>query len=355
MGKTSIEWADTTENFVAGCSKASAACDNCYALGMSHRLASIASAPARYEGTTRRGPQGLEWTGEIAVDREAMIACFERYRRRRKPARVFLGSMTDLFHARVPVDFLFEMLDLIEGSPRHAWLLLTKRPSRMARVITAWMAERGRAQPLPNLWTGATVESQRQADVRILALVSTPSVCRFISCEPLVGPLDLMWPESLYPNGPPMCCGGHMCGCLGMPTEPPMLFDIHWVIAGGESGARARPSHPGWFRDLRDQCSQTRTAFLFKQFGEYGIAEPPFEREAWVCYLEPDEYGHAGPDFGMLTEDRPHEWVARIGKKEAGRHLDGRTHDDLPACWPPALDDADGRLDSPEELHRNEH
>ncbi len=329
MGKTLIEWATHTENFVAGCSKVSRACDHCYALSMSRRLASMSKKPKRYDGVTVKTPAGFDWTGLINVDRDAMIDCFERYSHRREPARIFLGSMTDLFHAGVPRAFLFELLDLIAASPRHAWLILTKRPSRMARIIFDWMTARLRAEPLPNLWTGTTIESQTTAATRVPALLEVPSACRFVSCEPLTSALDIVDFDDNMPG-------------------------IHWVIAGGESGPKAEASHPDWFRGLRDQCADAGVAFHFKQWGEYGPVNPDRRdpdtggdveldpdtrdgRSTWVAgkSLGLSHDGQAVKGLQHMTPGVLYTHMQRVGKKLAGRDLDGRTWDELPAAWPP--------------------
>jgi protein gp37 len=211
----------------------------------------------------------------------------------RKPARVFVNSMSDLFEASVPDEYIVEVFDVMANARRHSFQLLTKRHARMRSFVTRYVAgefgssrEDGGGAPagvLPNVWLGVSVESQKWADIRIPALLDTPAAVRFLSCEPLLGPvmLPLSW---LHREG----------------------YDgrVDWIIVGGESGPGARPMHPDWARTLRDQCQVTGTPFLFKQWG------------AWA------------PATGGL--------LALVGKKAAGRELDGRTWDEYPTAVIPA-------------------
>lgn len=297
MGKTKIEWCTHSENFVAGCTEAGPECDNCYARIMSARLGTMSNKPARYDGITTGHGADAKWTGEINLDMEAMFDAFIRLSRRREPARVFLGSMTDLFHAKVPRDFLFNMLVLIKDCPQHAFLLLTKRSRRMRRVIEQWSEWYGVIDPLPNLWCGVTAGDQAGADRRIPDLLRTPAAVRFVSVEPMLGPVDL---------------DGYLGG-------------LQWVIVGGESGRQARPMRHAWATSLRDQCAAAGVAFHFKQWGEWCPARADeLPSEPW-----------RDPNFHVHENTPDHIVVSiRAGKKLAGRHLDGRTHDELPAAWP---------------------
>ena len=256
---SAIEWTDHTFNPWWGCTKVSPACDHCYAEVWARRTGHDvwgAKAPRRFLSDTT-------WDQPLRWDREA-----QRTGRR---MRVFCASMADVFEwghdLRVPRERLWK---LIECTPNLDWLLLTKRPHLVER-LAPWHGE----WP-PNVWLGTTVETQRFADKRIRFLLDIPVRVRFLSCEPLLGPVDLSrWIDSL-----------------------------HWVIAGGESGAGARPTHPDWIRALREQCLNAGIAFHFKQWG------------VW----HPRENGG----------DMPRVSFVRMSKKQAGRTLDGRTWNELP-------------------------
>ncbi len=210
------------------------------------------------------------------------------------------------------------LFSLIDATPNLNWLLLTKRPENIRKM---WLAQHldggttGRIRELMdeseskdvnpyfrrNVWLGTSVENQEYADKRIPELLKCRdlSPVLFLSCEPLLGPVDLDYPASLYPDGPERCCSGHECGCQGLPIDPPAYLHrafggVDWVIAGGESGPEARPSNPNWFRSLRNQCESSSVPFLFKQWGEFD------------------------------------ENLQRVGKVRAGRSLDGVTHDGFP-------------------------
>lgn len=294
---TPIEWTVTiapdgarhkgmTFNPWWGCAKVSPACKNCYA----ERLA------ARFS----RG----EWTpnGDRAAASEETWAQPLKWNRKAHKLgvrlKVFCASMADVFEDRTDLDPLRERLwALIDATPHLDWLLLTKRPDVMAR----W----AEAHPWPgNAWAGCTVESQEWADRRIPALLRVPAPVRFLSCEPLLGAVVL---QGLAP-GESMQTDLYrewltVTGPLSYPYRE--NGGIHWVIAGGESGPGARPSHPDWFRSLRDQCAAARVPFHFKQWGEFAPV---------------------GDGFGVN--------VRRVGKHAAGRRLDGIEHNDYPKETP---------------------
>ncbi len=257
-----IEWTSHTFNPWWGCTKVSPACDHCYAEVWARRTGHHVWGA----GVHRRQLSDNYWDQPLRWDRAA-----EATGRR---ARVFCASMADVFEWRPDLDALRDRLwCLVERTPNLDWLLLTKRPE-LARRLTPWRA----AWP-SNVWLGTTVENQHFADQRIRHLLCVPCRYRFLSCEPLLGFVDLS-------------------RCLDA---------LHWVIAGGESGARARPTHPDWIRRLRDQCSGAGVAFHFKQWGNW------HPREA-------DRNGNMGPITSFV----------RMSKKRAGRVLDGRTWDELP-------------------------
>ncbi|MFD6401192.1 DUF5131 family protein [Nocardia sp. NPDC060249] len=255
---TGIEWTETTWNPVTGCDRISAGCDNCYALAMSKRLKAMGSAKYQADGDPRTSGPGFAVTEHPDA--------LDIPRRWRAPRLVFVNSMSDLFHAKVSEEFVRAVFDVIAQTPQHTYQVLTKRPGRARRL-----AERDLVFP-PNLWLGTSVENGATTH-RIDDLLATPAAVRFLSCEPLLGPIDLdRW---LFPN---RCSGGcacrwpddgdrFECACSGECADWCPTPAIDWVIVGGESGPHARPIDPEWVRDLRDQCVGAGTAFFFKQWG----------------------------------------------------------------------------------------
>ena len=222
MADTSIEWATKVWNPTTGCDRISAGCDNCYALTMAKRLKGMGQAKYQTDGDPRTSGPGFG----LALHPESLETPLSW----KKPQRVFVNSMSDLFHARVPLDFQKDVFDVMLATPRHTYMVLTKR-ARQAR-------RRSDSLPWPsNVWMGASVESQDEKH-RIDDLRCVPAAVRFLSLEPLL--------EDLGPLN---------------------LDSIHWVIVGGESGPRARPIDLNWVRSIRDQCQASGTAFFYKQQG----------------------------------------------------------------------------------------
>ncbi len=283
---TGIEWTDQTWNPVTGCDRISAGCDNCYALALAKRLKAMGSEKYQNDGDPRTSGPGFGVTfHEQALSEPS---------RWRKPRRVFVNSMSDLAHARVHDYEIAQVFAVMAMAPQHQFQVLTKRPRRLAKLLAdtgfrGLMAESmnfedgnggdsandwlraGAPWPLQNVWIGTSIEHGGVTH-RITDLVNTPAAVKFLSCEPLLGPLDLgKW---LFPVGCPDGCGcrwpgddeRNECGCPGCEDWRP-LPAIDWVIAGGESGPNARPVHPDWVRDLRDQCIEGNVAFFFKQWG----------------------------------------------------------------------------------------
>lgn len=278
MGKNSqIEWTHHTFNPWWGCAKVSPACDNCYAEAWAKRVGEDvwgAKSPRRFF-TDSHWKEPLKWHAEA-------MAAGER-------ARVFCASMADVFEDRRDLDSTRERLwDLIAETPMLDWLLLTKRPQAVKR-LTPW----GDEWP-ENVWLGTTVENQKFADIRLPHLLANAAKVRFLSCEPLLGPVDL---SKYLPKG----------------KKSP----INWVIAGGESGAKSRPMHPDWARGLRDTCDKHDIAFHFKQWGHWVPAEMVREQEKRAQIFEL-------PDSKPVT-------MLPMSKKEAGRVLDGAVHDGVPS------------------------
>lgn len=229
MAETQIEWTDATWNPVAGCSLASAGCKNCYAMQMAFRLERM--GVEKYKGLTKKTGKHVTWNGIIRCDERAL----EMPYRWKKPRKIFVNSMSDLFHDDVPNDFILKVWQVMKETPWHNYQILTKRPSRMKKFILKYIDE-----PLKNVWLGTSVESEEYVD-RIELLRSTPAHIRFISFEPLINNVGKV-----------------------------NLRDIHWAIIGGESGSRARPIKEEWIDEIYEQCEIYDTAFFFKQWGTWG-------------------------------------------------------------------------------------
>lgn len=248
---SSIEWTTHTFNPWIGCTKVSAACDNCYAEEWNNR----------FDGGANWGPHAPRrrtktWGNPVKWNKQAEGASAR--------PRVFCASLADFAdnHKSIQPEWRQDLIDLIDQTPNLDWLMLTKRPQNVMRLYE-W-----RNRPIPdNIWIGTTVEDQKTANQRIPHLLGIPARVRFLSCEPLLGPVDLEYPKGIWPDGPPHCCSGYDCGCKGMPTEPPLIYDLNWIITGGESGNNHRPDNADWYRSLRDQCAAAGVPFLFKQWG----------------------------------------------------------------------------------------
>jgi protein gp37 len=226
MAETSIEWTDATWNPVAGCTVLTAGCTNCYAMRMAARL--DAMGQRKYKGLTRRSGERRVWTGKIRLDQKSI----ETPKSWSKPRKVFVNSMSDLFHDDVPVHFIAKVWATMRDTQRHTYQILTKRPERMAEVLF-----RDDFEVLPNVWLGTSVEDGRVL-ARIDHLREVPATVRFVSLEPLIGSVA----QADFTN-------------------------IDWAIVGGESGPRARPMDPDWVAEIERKCRKTGTAFFFKQWG----------------------------------------------------------------------------------------
>jgi len=226
MAETSIEWTDATWNPVAGCSVLTAGCTNCYAMRMAARLEAMGSE--KYAGLTRKSGGRAKWTGKIYLDRNSLSVPTTWS----KPRRVFVNSMSDLFHSDVPADFVVDVWRVMAETPQHTYQILTKRPDRMASILSS-----NDFRVLSNVWLGTSVEDRRVLH-RLDELREVPAAIRFVSYEPLIGSV----------------AGGNLTG-------------IHWAIVGGESGPNARPMDPRWIDEIFDQCTDADAAFFFKQWG----------------------------------------------------------------------------------------
>lgn len=306
-----IEWTDKTWNPVTGCTKVSQGCKHCYAERIYERFNGKGSFKNVICHEDRLS-QPLKW---------------------RKPAMVFVNSMSDLFHEDVPFEFIIEIFAIMWIAKDHTFQILTKRAERMYEVLNSeqFQNEIGGAVnrmfdkyirkleqplyfdnevlnefPLKNVWLGVSVEDQKAAEERIPFLLRVPATTKFLSCEPLLGPVDLT----------DVGVDGCMCNVLSGVCDPvPVLSEgesINWVIAGGESGIGARPMHPDWVRSLRDQCKSADVPFFFKQWGEY-----------W-----PGEKGRLYRNKTLDYTDG--QQMVKVGKKNAGRLLDGVLYNEFP-------------------------
>lgn len=319
-----ISWCDETWNVVAGCTRVSRGCDNCWACRQSLRIypdiSYFSDGKARWNGNVRLFPDRLDyplrWT---------------------KPRRIAVGLMGDLFHDGVPDEFIEDVFSIMALAWRHTFIILTKRPKRMVE----WMKKdwrsvmiEGRAQkrynertgadpsmwlavnfPLPNLWIGVSVEDQKTADERIPYLFKIPAAVRFVSAEPLLGMIHLHF-------------GVGNKGTVGQITKSGIYDPLDWVIVGGESGPGARPCHPDWVRSLRDQCVAAGVPFHFKQRGEW-----TWDREFDGPTTKPTDIICQHGYRTSIGVERPKQCpgddcqlyaIARVGKKAAGHLLDGK-------------------------------
>lgn len=295
MTLTKIEWADRTWTPVVGCDAVSPACAKCYAALMAARLEAM--GVEKYAGLATRVGNVGKWTGKVTLWEPEL----DKPLKVKKPASWFLTSMGDIFHKLVPFTFLDKTFSVMEKAQRHTFYVLSKREGRAAEYLAT-------RTPLPNVVIGCTAENQEQADLRRPAMeaISKLGWRTFVSYEPALGPVDWTGWEFLS-----------------------------WLISGGESGNGARPSHPDWHRDARDFCADHTIAYLFKQWGCWAPGENvPQEivgirqhahwwNEEWML----GETDMSDPEDGWWDEPD----VYRVGKKAAGRTLDGVTHDGFPA------------------------
>jgi protein gp37 len=245
---TRIEWTDQTWNPTTGCKEISPGCANCYAARLA---ATRLSRQSRYRGLAVLGDNGRpHWTGEVRLHPGRLHEPL----RWRKPRKVFVCDMSDLFHADVPDWFLRHVFEVMRLCPQHTFQVLTKRPERMQSFLSG-----ADCLPLKNAWLGVSVEDQQRADERIPYLLRTPAALRFLSCEPLLGPVNLhrYLPRSFDPTD---------TAPDGSPADYSQT-GVDWVIAGGESGPLARPCRLEWLRSLVRQCQEANVPCFVKQFG----------------------------------------------------------------------------------------
>lgn len=368
MAETSkIEWTDATWNPVTGCSVVSPGCTNCYAMHLAGTR--LRTHPSR-KGLTREVNGNHVWTGEVRLNAQWL----EQPLSWRRPRMVFVCAHGDLFHEDVPDGWIAYVWSIMMQCPQHTFQVLTKRADRMRAWVAKWNDLTGDDDPMdfknargpgavrrahpsgrgqlfadyldvmlklaggkipdgaawptfdwmqgwkywpsvaPNIWLGVSAEDQRRADARIPDLLATPAAVRFVSVEPLLGPMDLT--RIRTPDGNqisalrhverPVVTSVQLHGRAVDPSRATVEFgrpSLSWVIVGGESGPSARPMHPDWARSIRDQCTAAGVAFFFKQWGEWA------------------------PD-ALDCDDDPH--LVKIGKSRSGRMLDGREWSEMP-------------------------
>lgn len=371
---TNIEWTDSTWNPLRGCSRVSEGCRNCYAEKVAYRFSGPGQA---YEGLAVLRNGHASWTGKVSFAEKHLLDPLKW----KDPRRIFVNSMSDLFHENVPYEWIDRIFAVMALCPQHTFQVLTKRPERMLRYLSqpdlagqlmdcqvdmadwnhspkemstavdralrkvgrkencgespwtgkdsyCWMPKINK-WPLPNVWLGVSVENQKAADERIPLLLQTPAAVRFLSCEPLLGPVSLRWKNSTpfgvthprhlrpEPDGQGRVCTDEYDG----------LRELDWAIVGGESGPSARPMHPDWARSLRDQCQTARVPFFFKQWGEFGPCENG------EVTPNPEDWDNPPLSHEFADPSKPRsgwEKVYRVGKKAAGALLDGREWREFP-------------------------
>ncbi|MGM5087571.1 phage Gp37/Gp68 family protein [Rhizobium leguminosarum bv. viciae] len=334
---TKIEWTDATWNPITGCAIVSPGCTNCYAMKLAGTRLQHHLSRAGLTKNTKAGPV---WTGEVRFNEQWL----DEPLRWKRPRMIFVCAHGDLFAEGVPDEWIDKVFAVMALAPQHIFQVLTKRPERMREYLTG--GRRGghllvAAQlqfkfpipspapwphmPLPNVWLGVSVEDQKRADERIPILLDTPAAIRWISAEPLLGPLDLDKDGAVNTDS-----GRSYLRSWGRNDFYSRGLD--WIVAGGESGVGARPMHPHWVYALRDQCAIADVPFLFKQWGNWIVASA--------------ENGHT--DSSMATNDaiwldidgrqakpscdgmREPIGMFRVTKARAGRTLEGRLHDGFP-------------------------
>lgn len=358
MSKSNIEWTQDRWNPIVGCSILSPGCTNCYAMTMAARIEAMnaearetehasgkkKTIAAQYDGTTKKVNGNAIWTGKLALAPESTLLAPLK---RKRPTTYFVNSMGDLFHEDCPDEWIDKVFAVMALCPQHTFQVLTKRAKRMrdyvARSLECIEVERWRLAgprpslernwPLPNVWLGVSTERQKEADERIPELLATPAAVRFISAEPLLGPIDL---DDIVTKGDGYEDHRSALEC-DVAVEDDEEFKgatLDWVIVGGESGPGSRPMHPDWARSLRDQCAAADVPFFFKQWGEWqprqwckdggthalhSRGEMSFQK----IQSHPDSIERVGADAAWQA-------FARVGKQRSGRLLDGILHDAMP-------------------------
>jgi protein gp37 len=359
---THIEWTDATWNPVTGCSVVSPGCANCYAMKLAGTR--LRNHPSR-AGLTQASKAGPVWNGQVRFNAQWL----DQPLRWTRPRRIFVCAHGDLFHESVPDAWIDKVYAVMALAPQHSFQVLTKRSARMRAYLSDpeareriydLVCDRGVMEglsvvliapgtdealapagprvflgrwPLPNVWLGVSAEDQTRADQRIPDLLATPAAVRFVSLEPLLGPVDLR--QSIYTDEVGITRRGYL-----RDAEDPDDYHywgpkLDWVIVGGESGPDARPMHPAWARLARDDCAAAGVAFFFKQWGIWTpgenvcrttgrVAVAVWDHDHWFQADENLAHGEGHVD------DEPD--LYRVGKTAAGRRLDGVEHNAMPGA-----------------------
>lgn len=322
MSVTTIEWTQRpgtvgeTWNPTTGCNKVDRGCKNCYAETMHRRLQAMGQA--KYAKDFLEGAVVQPDTLDIPM-------------RWTKPRTVFVNSMSDLFHEEVPFDFITQVMQVIQLTPQHTYLVLTKRPEVALRFWYHMEVANKIWQPPPNLWMGTSAHDQGSADKRVSELLGLKGCLHFLSYEPAIGPLDL---NRLHPKAAPTYRTSldALRGIYSLQKwkgkewhhlMSSQYEKLDWVIMGGESGPKADPMHPAWARAMRDQCKEAGVPFFFKQ---WGLWQPITYRQgdAQEVYIKFE----LGKNERLL--DQPLQNMVRVGKGAAGHELDGETWQQFP-------------------------
>lgn len=334
-----IEWTDATWNPTTGCSVVSPGCTNCYAMKLAGTR--MKHHPSR-AGLTTSSKAGPVWNGEVRFNEDWLFQPLQWGR----PRKIFVVAHGDLFHESVPDEWIDRIFAVMALSHRHVFQVLTKRSDRMRAYLADGAQERIAIQahalaarfpraapqsvwPLPNVWLGVSIEDQAHADARVDDLLASPATIRWVSAEPLLGPLDLMRVRAR---------NGRLFNALSSrPEVNPFGAALDWVVSGGESGPGARPSRVEWHRELRDQCEFEKVAFTFKQYGDWGpdLGCPKgrdliFAGEARCAVWMGDRWAYYESGYAPPVRAGIGEWVYHLGKLKTGRLLDGRLHDAEP-------------------------
>lgn len=346
---SSIEWTDATWNPITGCSVVSPGCTNCYAMKLAGTR--LRHHPSR-SGLTINTKAGPVWNGKVRLNEEWI----DQPLKWKRPRMIFVCAHGDLFHEDVPDSWIDRVFAIMALAPQHTFQVLTKRAERMHRYMLPFEQRRADSLgklvlslgytdplealewPLPNVWFGVSAEDQQRADERIPHLLATPATFRFLSAEPLLGPIDFYTTSSTMPNEEHPWRNG------------PILQGIDWVIVGGESGSGARPMHPEWARSMRDQCASADVPFFFKQWGNWAAVSQMSEEQIDACYpplterhpdatraplvsthvLHADGSRHHTHDRDAFLQGTGAMTMFEIGKKRAGRLLDSIEHNGMP-------------------------
>lgn len=350
-----IEWTDKTWNPVSGCDKISEGCTNCYAETMAKQLKAM-------------GTPGYENGFKVTLHPDKLDVPLKW----KKPCKIFVCSMGDLFHEDVPFEFILKVIDIIRESRNgyscgldrlvttHTFQILTKRPERMRDFFNRLRydsldnsenkelylanssSEKGYRPIMPNIWLGVTAENQEQANKRIPILLNTPAAKRFVSIEPMLGPVDLT-DISYYENdGIITSAPTHKEGIVGGSCHMDALDSsdlvdwpdwgaLDWVIVGGESGTRARPMHLDWVCKIRDDCKDAGVPFFFKQWGEWESKEIKTKKfNISKMQEQSKKTGIKSMCTFIKQPGEPFLVFKRVGKKKAGSKLDGVEHKEMP-------------------------